>query len=505
MLNLSIKIKVVLLLLLMTIVMIVGMALNMQYGFKQGFFNYRKSVDDQFNKSLVNTLESYYKENKNWDGLEKNKRLWHELLNLSSVEPHRMKRSRPPPPRRHNNTNDNKGKGRKEKVFPKHNSEQFTGRKENLGPGRHEGEKFRPRILPPIVLLNAKKEFLVGMQDWQEKELSYHELKSNGSIVGYMASEVNNHEFRKQDEMFVKNIKSMLIKIGLIMVVLAMLIAIPVAKYFTLLINKITYATQQIAGGDYSTRLHSVRKDELGILANNVNLLAKSLESSAISQKTMIADIAHELRTPISVIVGEIEAIQDGIHKADEKAMSLLHSQISSLKNLVNDLYELSESDRGSLKYKMETIDIVALVEQNYDNYELKFKQKNINFTLNNSLSKCLIIGDMNRLNQLFNNLLSNSAAYTNEEGKVEITLTKLTQNIQIKITDSQPGLTNEQLERIFERWYRVEKSRNKNSGGSGLGLAICREIIHAHEGSIVAKKSSMGGIEMIINLPIKV
>jgi two-component system sensor histidine kinase BaeS len=511
MVNLSLKIKVLLLLLLMTIVMIVGMALNMQYGFKQGFFNYRKSVVDQFNKSLVNTLESYYQENTNWDGLENNKRLWNELLNLSSVEPHRAQSSRPPKPRRRNNINENKGQGkgkvRKDKAPPSHNSEEFRGKgeKENSGPRRHEGGKFRPRLLPPIVLLNAEKQFLVGMQNWLEAELSYYELKSNTNVVGYMATEVNNHEFRRQDELFVKNIQSMLIKIGLIMVVLATFIALPVARYFTLLINKITYATQQIARGDYSTRIHSERKDELGILVNNVNSLAKSLESNAVSQKTMIADIAHELRTPISVIVGEIEAIQDGIHKADEQAMSLLHSQISSLKNLVNDLHELSESDRGSLKYKMEKVDIVALVEQNYHNYELKFKKKNISFTLHDSLSKCFIIGDINRLNQLFNNLLSNSAAYTDEAGKVEITLTMLTQELQITITDSSPGLTNEQLEMIFERWYRVEKSRNKYSGGSGLGLAICREIINAHEGKIVAKKSSMDGVEMIINLPIKV
>ena len=504
--NLSIKIKVLLLLLLMTIMMIVGMALNMQYGFKQGFFNYRKSVDDQFNKSLVNTVETYFQENANWDKLDNNTKLWHELLNLSSIEPQRLKRSGPPP-RRLNKPNDNHSKGRNHKRHPRrHNPNEFgQGRKTNNGPRGQEGEPFRLRILPPIVLLNRQKQFIVGMPNMKESDMTYHEIKFNNNVVGYIGIEINNHEFRKQDELFVKNIKSMLIKIGLIMVVLAIFIAFPVARYFTLLINKITDATQKMASGDYTTRIVSERKDELGVLANNFNLLAQSLESSAVSQKTMIADIAHELRTPISVIVGEIEAIQDGIHEADAQALSLLHSQISSLKNLVSDLHDLSESDKGSLKYKMQQIDIVALVKQNYQNYQLKFEQKNIKFNLQSTNKPCIIIGDINRLNQLFNNLLNNTAAYTDEGGKVEISVKCQTFNVQISINDSSPGISNEQLSKIFERLYRVEKSRNKNSGGSGLGLAICKEIINAHNGTISAKHSNFGGVEMIINLPIKV
>ena len=502
MVNLSIKIKVLLLLLLMTIVMIVGMALNMQYGFKKGFFNYRKSVDDQFNKSLVNTLENYYQENTSWDGLANNKQLWHELLNLSSVEPMRYLKQRTPSTRHRNQSKIKKDAGNR-----RYNPEGFEriDKKQDISQKRHEGKKFRHKLLPPIALLNAEKEYLVGIKEWYKTKSTYHKIYSNSKVVGYISTEVNLHEYRKQDELFVKNIKSMLIKTGLLMVVFATFIAFPIARYFTKLINKINQATQQIAGGDYSTRIISIRKDELGLLVNNVNMLAKSLQASAVSQNTMIADIAHELRTPISVIVGEIEAIQDGIHKADEQAMSLLHSQISSLKNLVNDLYDLSESDRGSLKYKMEKIDIAALVEQNYKNHLLNFEKKNIKYTLKNISNICHIYGDINRLNQLFNNLLSNSVAYTDAGGKVEISVIHMTDNIQITIKDSSPGLSGKELKSVFKRWYRVEKSRNKNTGGSGLGLSICREIINAHDGSIVAKQSSLGGVEMIINLPIKV
>ena len=159
--------------------MIVGMALNMQYGFKQGFFNYRKSVDDQFNKSLVSTLESYYQENTSWDGLENNKKLWHEILNLSSAEPQKVKRLRPPP-RRQNKENIPKFRARNNHnpPLPRRNSDKKNRKRDNNDlPPRRQEEKFRPRLLAPVVLLTVQKEYLVGMNEWQDKVLKYHEIK----------------------------------------------------------------------------------------------------------------------------------------------------------------------------------------------------------------------------------------------------------------------------------------------------------------------------------------
>ena len=488
----SIKSKVLILLLILTIIMIVGMALNIQSGFNQGFFNYRKAVDNQFNKSLVKTLEKYFFENNNWDELEYNRKLWHELVNISSVEPIQQHRLRLPPAQKiHFKSNDNETKSRR-------NPDSF-------GPRRNLKDHNRPRLLPPVAIFNINKEYITGMNRLNQDDLIYHEIKNKDSIVGYLGTEKNNQHYRVQDELFVKNITSMLFKVGLIMVAFALLITFPIATYFTKIINQISHATQKISAGDFSTRIHSDRKDELGVLVKNVNSLAKSLELSAKSQKTMIADIAHELRTPIAVIVGEIEAIQDGIHIADVKTLNLLHTQISSLKNLVNDLYKLSESDRGALKYKMKEMDLVELVNQCLKSFDLMFEQKQISCKINKLPKTCKIIGDYYRLNQLFNNLLKNSVTYTDKGGTVQLSVNQLQSTIQISLEDSSPSLNKEQLNKIFKRWYRAEKSRNKNLGGSGLGLAICKEIVKAHDGTINAKQSSLGGVEIIINLPIKV
>ena len=452
------------------------MALSMQNGFNKGFFNYRKAIDKQFNDSLILTLTHYYQSNNSWQGLKENRRLWHDLINESAIELEGFQ-ERHPPEHRRRNKDLSKQSNRKDK-------------------------RIQPRLLPPVILLDENKQLIIGMRYRTDEEIKLKEIFNNNQLVGFLGTEKNNSRHNKQDELFINSFKHMLFKIGLFMIFVAIIITFPIAKYFTGLISQLTRATKKITAGDFSIRIKSNRKDELGLLANNFNLLAQTLESNASSQKTMIADIAHELRTPISVIVGEIEAIQDGIHPANNQTINLLHSQISSLKNLVNDLHDLSESDLGSLNYKMLEFDLLPLIKQCINGHQLAFEQKKIGLSLTTSLTHCDIIGDKDRLNQLLNNLLRNSVQYTNKQGQTLITLIENSTTITLTIEDSEPNLTQPQLNQIFNRWYRVEKSRNKNSGGSGLGLAICKEIIKAHNGSIHAELSTIGGIKIIVKLP---
>lgn len=461
------------------------MAISMQNGFNKGFFNYRKAIDKQFNDNLINNLANYYDEKQEWDDLIDNRYEWHEIINKSSVNPEnsfrRQDRQLP------------RAKGRSTPV-PRRNSK----RKNRLSDHRSA------RLLPPVNLFDKNKSFIIGMHSWKDEEIVFAEIKNKGHLIGYLGTLKNDLIHDKQDELFSRNFHNMLLKVGLLMMVLAILITFPITKYFTHLIQLITNATKQMAAGDYSIRVQSERKDELGLLASNFNLLAQSLESSAKSQKTMIADIAHELRTPISVIVGEIEAIQDGVHPSNENNLNLLHAQISSLKNLVNDLHDLSESDLGSLKYKMQKFDIMDLIKNCIHNHKASFDKKAINLEMDNNMDECIIIGDSNRLNQLFNNLLCNSVQYTNQGGSSKVVVKMVHNEMIFTIADSAPNLDNASVNKVFERWYRDEQSRNKNTGGSGLGLAICKEIIKAHNGKISASTSDLGGLKFTVTLPIK-
>ncbi len=491
----TIKTKVLIILLLLTVVMIVGMALNMQIGFNKGFFNYRKALDKQFNDNVVKTLENYYQENGNWEDLKDNKRLWHDLINQSSAEllndgQFNQPNNRPPPKNRP--PPDNRRPPKRQKNKEPRRGDLKTHRDKKL-------QRFRAQQLPPINLYDADKNLIIGLKNRNNERIKFQPIKFESQNVGYLGSIKDKNVHFKQDKLFASNIQNMLIKIGLIMVVFAFLVTFPIAKYFTRLINQLSVATKKVAAGDFSTRIKTDRKDELGDLAVNFNLLAQTLESNAQSQKHIIADIAHELRTPISVIIGEIEAIQDGIHEANDNSMNLLHSQISTLKNLVNDLHDLSESDLGSMKYQMYKIDIVQLLDQCYQNHVLRFSDKNMTLKMNTTANECFILGDINRLNQLFNNVLSNSLQYTDEGGTALLELICKDDSIEIKISDSAPNIRDDQLEKIFDRLYRVEKSRNKDLGGSGLGLSICKEIVKAHNGTISAKQSQLGGIEILI------
>ena len=476
------------------------MALNMQNGFDKGFSNYRKAIDNQFHNNLVLTLEAYHAEKGSWDDLLQNRRLWNDLINQSSIDFGNSLKHRVFPSEK--NLKDQRTDKKHSRIRTRKNvsEKKESAYLENIN--KHKNRLHRMRLLPPISLFNHQKEFIIGKENWYKKGLYYLKIVDADEVVGYLGILKNNTLYQKQDQLFIKNIKSMLLQLGMIMIVFAIAMTFPIAKYFTKLINQLTVATQKIAKGDYSVRINSNRNDELGSLAADFNLLAKTLESNAQAQKTMMADIAHELRTPISVIIGEIEAIQDGVHPADEKTLNLLHVQISSLVNLVDDLHDLSESDLGSLKYKMEKFDILVLIKECYQTYQLKFTQKNIHLEILSSKQKCSIIGDINRLKQMINNLLSNSVHYTSEGGRAQIALTCTNKQIKIIIQDSSPGLKPHQLNKVFDRWYRGEKSRNRNSGGSGLGLAICQKIVNAHSGSIEAKQSTFGGVEIIIKLP---
>ncbi|MCF6301111.1 MAG: ATP-binding protein [Proteobacteria bacterium] len=470
----TIKLKVLLVLLLFTIVVVISMAVTLHYGFDRGFIKYRQSIENKFNTKLVKALENHYKESESWGRLRSNHALWKEIV-FSSLELADYNKNTAKP------TNHNK----------KHQHKKKKRTKQQLH-----------YILPNTSVFDKYKKVVIGPKKHIGQKRKYIKIYSDGQYVGFLAVVKNDKIYDELDNQFGENIERMLIKMAALMLLTALLITLPIAKYFSKTVKKITAATQKVAAGDFSVRIDSKRKDELGQLAKNFNHLAKTLESNAQTQKTMMADIAHELRTPVSVILGEIEAIQDGVHQADEKRFGLLHSQISSLKNLINDLHQLSQSDLGGLKYKLEKTDLNDLLEQSYQSFKLKFEQKNMVFKWQPAEKPCFIMGDKNRLNQLFNNLLDNSVRYTEQGGETSITLEKTDQLCRITICDSKPGLSQKQLEKIFDRLYRAEGSRNKKTGGAGLGLSICKKIVEAHSGKIFAQQASLGGVKIVVELP---
>jgi two-component system sensor histidine kinase BaeS len=269
-------------------------------------------------------------------------------------------------------------------------------------------------------------------------------------------------------------------------------------------VKRLVQGTHQLAAGNFSSRVKVDSQDELGKLAQDFNQLAMTLEKNEQMRRAFMADISHELRTPLAVLRGELEAMQDGVRKMSLDSLISLQSEVSILTKLVDDLHQLSLSDAGALAYRKEEIDAVHLIQLAEAGYRDRFHHKQL--TLATQLpEKIMLFGDPQRLSQLFNNLLENSLRYTDSGGGLDIIASKRDKSLRILFQDSAPGINDEQLQHIFERFYRAEGSRNRASGGSGLGLAICQNIVEAHGGRISASHSPSGGVCITLSLPLSI
>ena len=207
------------------------------------------------------------------------------------------------------------------------------------------------------------------------------------------------------------------------------------------------------------------------------------------------------MRTPLSILRGEIEALQDGTRPLDAAAVASLHEEVWRLRRLVDDLYQLSLSDLGALQYRKEPVQVDVVLREEVTSLAAALREKKI--TLDVQINPGLALdADAGRLRQLFSNLLHNSLRYTDRGGRLRVRAAMEDGSMVIDVQDSAPGVVEAALPRIFDRLYRVERSRSRDSGGAGLGLAICQRIVQAHHGSITAHPSPLGGLWIRIRFP---
>ncbi|WP_213712607.1 two-component system sensor histidine kinase BaeS [Cedecea lapagei] len=268
-------------------------------------------------------------------------------------------------------------------------------------------------------------------------------------------------------------------------------------------VKRLVEGTHKLAAGDFSTRVTVGSQDELGRLAQDFNQLASTLEKNHKMRRAYMADISHELRTPLAVLRGELEAIQDGVRQFTPESVTSLQMEVATLTKLVDDLHQLSMSDEGALAYQKKSLDIIALLEVVAGAFRSRFESRGLTIRL--ALPEtATIFGDGDRLMQLFNNLLENSLRYTDSGGQLVIGGKMVNQQFVMSFDDSEPGVSDEQLGQLFDRFYRAEGSRNRASGGSGLGLSICQNIVTAHGGTITASHSRFGGVSITVELPLE-
>lgn len=452
------------------------------YNFQSGFLDYISRIEERQVPALVRGLEDYYERTGSWDPLTQSRGKFADLIRdsiESSTDPQLIaarQNQRPTP------------------LAFSPNDWYYTS---EYSPAR-----------PYLHLLDADESILLGDPAVFSPLATLHPVTVRGSIVGYLGVTSRQELSEQADLLFAEQQQNSFFMLALSMVFVSALIAFPVATYLTRPVMQLVRGTRALANGDYASRIPVRGTDELSQLSADFNALAQTLDQNRTARQQWIADISHELRTPLAILRGELESIQDGIRPMNPDTVESLHNEVVHLNTLVNDLHELSLSDLGALEYKKQLINVSEILDQAVDMHQQMAVKHQLRLNLRiqspHPNNEIMMLGDPNRLQQLFDNLLTNACRYTDPGGEIQVFMKEQGGQVIIEHFDSAPGVSEKDLSHIFERLYRVETSRNRAKGGSGLGLTICRNIVEAHEGSIVADHSPLGGLKLTITLPLR-
>ncbi|MDP2815899.1 MAG: ATP-binding protein, partial [Rectinemataceae bacterium] len=288
---------------------------------------------------------------------------------------------------------------------------------------------------------------------------------------------------------------------------MALILGLILSVQVTSPVAMLTRAVRKVAAGDLSTVVKTTGKsggkDEIAELSESFNIMTEELKRLEDAKKQIIADSAHELRTPVTLIQGTIEAMIDGVYPLDIPTLESVHAETVRLSHLIDMLRELEIIESGKLALKLEKIDCMELVNKAVTLFAASATEKRIVLEVEPLENSPSVKADYLRMGEVMYNLISNAIKYTPPGGKVVLSIHDDKDHglVFIQVDDSGPGIPAEERERIFERFYRMEKSRSTNLGGRGLGLAIADEITKAHGGTISVGDSVLGGASFVLTL----
>ncbi|WP_223879151.1 ATP-binding protein [Chitinimonas arctica] len=456
------------------LLIVATMYFTVRWGFEQGFTAFIDHSQRQMAIGLQYMLQTRYATPEKWRQILESPPAWRSAM--ESIVP-----NMPEPPR---------GKERPPSAMP---SQQAGGSPPQL--------PHRPQV--PIVLLDEQQRVLMGPRFPIDKLEKFPIRGTDGHLYGYLGRMPvrSDAKFNSADNVFFSSLQRLLLVGCGAAAMLAIILSWPLSRLLLRPVQRIDEALARLAARDNSVRLPTGSNDELGRLAVNVNRLAASLQEHSDAQQQWLTDLAHELRTPLSVLQGELEALQEGVRHYDQSINQQLGGQVARMSKLVDELKELLLSDRAAMRYEFRPIDLCELLRDELDGLRSHFERIGIRIQLDVS-PHAHMQGDADKLAQMIVNLGQNSLRYTDSPGVLDIRLHRTATGWRLLWQDSAPGVPEEALPHLFERFYRVDASRHRATGGTGLGLAIVANIVHAHDGTIHAGHSPLGGLCLTIDLP---
>lgn len=470
-----------------SLLLVTILVLLMQWSIGKGMVEYVNTKEIEILKPLVVDLANEYQKDGSWSAIQGNKRIFDKLLfsalensGLLPPKPHAPSSHMRPPPENDFSTTNIKYQRPRE-----------------------------PKDKASYALLDNNKNFIAGRYK-NDFEYSTSAIVVKQITVGFLAVSKRNQLTNGYELEFIEQQQSYFWIIALATMVLVALVTLPLARHIVEPLKQITQGMRKLTQGHYLQKIELQRQDEFGELSRYFNELALTLDKNESARKRWLANISHELRTPMAILRGELEAMLDDVRPLIKKNINSANDEVKHLQNLIDDLHQLTCADIGGMHYRKKNEDLTLLLNSENSKYVSYLGGANIKLETKiesgNRKAPLIIFVDKTRLCQLFENIINNSIKYS-QASLVKLTVStdekSLKPMIIIKFEDNGIGVDKQHFSHLFEHLYRVEGSRNRQTGGSGLGLSICAHIVAAHQGEIFADRSCLGGLAIIIKLPL--
>ena len=482
-----------------------GMGMAARFSFQSGFLEYLAEIEQDRVSALAEELEDEYTLLRSWDAF-RDPRNWRKLINRFTRQ----------------QQDDAKGESKKDR------------RKKR--PGKDNGKRNAPPPPPEPSSMNESIEARVR-RNWESAHLRsslglldadrstliagnapggaavWTPIVVGDAVVGWLTREPMSDITSNIDLRFQEKQRTGILVIGFFGFCLAALLSMLLARTLIAPLRRFAGAVKSLSEGDFSARVSpappltavggKASADELQILAAQLNHLAHVLETNEQSRRTFMAEIAHDLRTPLSVLRGEIEALEDGVRPVTSLTLASLRAEVELLGRLVDDVQTLSLADLGMLTFAREALNVADCLLSALSGTGERIQARNIRLDVQLPDAPVPVMADSARLTQVFRNVLENALRYTDGEGVIQARCHTENGTAVVDVLDSPPAVPEEYLPFLFDRFYTGDAARSRHRSGSGLGLAICRSLLEAQEGDIRAMPSPLGGLWIRMRLPL--
>lgn len=341
----------------------------------------------------------------------------------------------------------------------------------------------------------------IGMNGGNDLTGKAENIIINGEKKGTLI--LYTHELQNLEKGFVRSSNTAIVISSIIAAIVALLLSIFITKKITIPLKTLVQGTKQIANGEKLEEITIPSKDEFHELGAAFNEMVSRIEKNEEIRQTLVADVAHELRTPLSILQGKLESIQEGAIQPSEEVILELTDEVYRLKRLVSDLQQLSLAEAGTLPLNIQQVDIKQLITRVCHNLQWLADEKEISLVYE-KIPECWLEIDEDRITQVVVNIIGNALRHTPKDGLVEIFGKVVDGNLALSISDNGPGISSEALPFIFDRFYKKDPSRSRNESGTGLGLSIAKGFVEAHGGTLTVDSSIGKGTIFTISLKCK-